>query len=266
MNRRRILDALLFRSFLGKLLGSILGFFSGMGLFGAAVGALIGHFIDQIVIDRYIVKRSIDYFRTPGESPLPDRVRILIALGAMAGYAAVPDETIAGRRPRQNLRQAATPPSLTGRQAAILVETAEAFLDSPRYPIEPICADFMMVTGKPDSRTAMEAVMKAASSLHGKTPSVTSLRRIAGLMRLDEPDFLSLKNSILPSDAEAYDILGVSPDAPTTEIRKVYRSLASRFHPDRGAALEPELMHASEEAFIRIREAYERIMRERGLS
>ena len=48
-----------------------------------------------------------------------------------------------------------------------------------------------------------------------------------------------------------YNVLGVAPNASDEEIKKVYRSLAMRFHPDRNAA------PGAEARFKSITKAYE---------
>jgi|GEM_PF-2383530 len=64
--------------------------------------------------------------------------------------------------------------------------------------------------------------------------------------------------------AEAYRVLGVDSDSEVESIRKVYRSLAASFHPDGMVALTDEQRRDAEEAFLRIRSAWECIARERG--
>ena len=62
---------------------------------------------------------------------------------------------------------------------------------------------------------------------------------------------------------EAYRILGVSKRAATGEVKRVYHRLAAQFHPDAGSDLEIDQRRLSEEAFIRIQNAYNTIMAER---
>ncbi|MFP4180858.1 MAG: J domain-containing protein [Spirochaetaceae bacterium] len=63
-------------------------------------------------------------------------------------------------------------------------------------------------------------------------------------------------------DTESYRILGLEPEAPAGEIKRVYRALAVQFHPDSLHSLEPHQRKAAEEAFLKIRNAYESIMKE----
>ena len=58
-----------------------------------------------------------------------------------------------------------------------------------------------------------------------------------------------------------YGVLGVSPSATDEEIKKAYRALSRKYHPDANIN-NPNKMQA-EEKFKEVQQAYEQIMRER---
>jgi len=66
-------------------------------------------------------------------------------------------------------------------------------------------------------------------------------------------------------ELEAYRILGVAPESSTEDIRKVYRTLAASFHPDSMTLLSESQRGEAEEAFVRIRSAWEQIAHSRGV-
>ena len=49
-----------------------------------------------------------------------------------------------------------------------------------------------------------------------------------------------------------YDVLGVEKNADSESIKKAYKKLAKKYHPD----LNPEDVESSEEQFKKINEAY----------
>lgn len=59
-----------------------------------------------------------------------------------------------------------------------------------------------------------------------------------------------------------YDVLGVSPSASDDEIKKTYRDLTRKYHPD--ANVDNPLADLAEEKFKEVQEAYDTIMRERS--
>lgn len=59
-----------------------------------------------------------------------------------------------------------------------------------------------------------------------------------------------------------YDVLGVSPSASDDEIKKAYRELTRKYHPD--ANVDNPLADLAEEKFKEVQEAYDTIMNERA--
>lgn len=62
-----------------------------------------------------------------------------------------------------------------------------------------------------------------------------------------------------------YKILEISPDATDEEVKKAYRAMAKKYHPDRVAHLGEEMRKQAEEKFARMTDAYDRIKKSRGM-
>ena len=59
-----------------------------------------------------------------------------------------------------------------------------------------------------------------------------------------------------------YDVRGVSPNASDDEIKRAYRDLTRKYHPD--ANVNNPLADLAEEKFKEVQEAYDTIMKERS--
>jgi DnaJ like chaperone protein len=59
--------------------------------------------------------------------------------------------------------------------------------------------------------------------------------------------------------------LGIEADATDEEIKKAYRQMAIKFHPDKVASMGEEFQKGAKEKFQKIQEAYDAIKRQRGI-
>jgi DnaJ like chaperone protein len=78
-------------------------------------------------------------------------------------------------------------------------------------------------------------------------------------------DFLSIKNMFIPETDSSYKILEVEPSATNEEVKKAYRRMAVKYHPDKVSHLGEEFKKTADEKFKKVNEAYERIKRERNI-
>lgn len=91
------------------------------------------------------------------------------------------------------------------------------------------------------------------------------IERIGRLIGISESDKRSLKSTFYDDLESAYKVLGISPDATNDEVKKAYRKMAVKFHPDKVEHLGDDYQKSANEKFQHINDAYERIKKERGM-
>ena len=64
---------------------------------------------------------------------------------------------------------------------------------------------------------------------------------------------------------DCYTALGVDSDASDATIRSAFRAKCKTFHPDRLSGVAPEIVKLASQEFSRVKGAYDRIAKERGL-
>ena len=87
---------------------------------------------------------------------------------------------------------------------------------------------------------------------------------IAGYLGISSSDYNSIKAMFYNSRDNAYKILEIDKTATTDEIKKAYRKMAKKFHPDKVAHLGKEHQKGAEEKFKQLQKAYEQLQKERG--
>lgn len=99
---------------------------------------------------------------------------------------------------------------------------------------------------------------------HVDRSEIQILNHIANYLGISEKDFLSLKNMYYKDVDSAYKILEINANATDEEVKKAYRKMAVKYHPDKLSALGPEFEKNGKEKFQKVQEAYDKIKKDRG--
>ncbi|HOG41197.1 MAG TPA: TerB family tellurite resistance protein [Bacteroidales bacterium] len=92
------------------------------------------------------------------------------------------------------------------------------------------------------------------------------LRSIASAMGISSANANSILAMFEKNIDSAYTVLEIDKNATEEEIKRAYKRLAMKHHPDKVATLGPDIQKSAEENFKNIQEAYETIKKERGIN
>ena len=106
-------------------------------------------------------------------------------------------------------------------------------------------------------------VSLADSTIHAA--EVEIIEKIAGYMRVSNVDYTSIKNMFIPETDSSYKILELDPASTNEEVKKAYRRMAVKYHPDKVSHLGEDFRKSAEEKFKKVNEAYDKIKKERNM-
>lgn len=94
---------------------------------------------------------------------------------------------------------------------------------------------------------------------------VDMIATITGYMGVSSSDFTSIKAMFVKSTGWAYDVLEITASATNEEVKKAYREMAKKHHPDKVAHLGEDIRKSATEKFQKVSAAYEEIKKQRGI-
>lgn len=246
------------------LLFALLGGLSGLRLFGLFFGAAVGILLQELLF-RYLAYRYVRSTaggREAGGFGLDPRPRKLIPILLLlrAGIREEEGGEILFSMKEAYLQRKAASLWVLNRREAYLVESCFSL------PYGRIRPGILLngIAGNPLGLRDRADVVRLLRDLLGGgvlLPAPGGL--VAALCaRMD----LSLADLYPGGDGltGAYRILGIRSDTELSEVKRIYRRLASQFHPDGMAALSEGQRRQSEEAFLRLKGAYELVLASRG--
>lgn len=106
-------------------------------------------------------------------------------------------------------------------------------------------------------------IARADGSVSGA--EIDKIKEIAGYLKVGLSDFESIQAMFVKSANNAYKILEIDKNVTDEEVKKAYRTMAKKYHPDRVNTENEAIKKGAEEKFKEVQKAYEEIQQERGL-
>ena len=135
------------------------------------------------------------------------------------------------------------------------------------YPIRDVCRQIQRSMDHP-SRLELIHVLFGLSKADGHIhpDEIKVINTIGRYLNINDSDFDSIKAMFVKDTQSAYKILEIKKSVTDSEVKKAYRKMASKYHPDKVTHLGDDLKHLAEEKFKAMNDAYQSIKKERGMS
>jgi DnaJ like chaperone protein len=92
------------------------------------------------------------------------------------------------------------------------------------------------------------------------------IEHISREMGINTTDFQSIQAMFIRNVESDYKILEIEPGASEEELKKAYRRMAMKYHPDKVSHLGEEFQRAAKEKFQMVKQAYDNIKKERQMA
>ena len=134
------------------------------------------------------------------------------------------------------------------------------------YPLRDVCKQIVRSMDHP-SRLELVHILFGLSNSDGQidTSEINLLGTISGYLKINKNDFNSIKAMFVHDTLSDYNILEIDPNSTDDEVKKAYRKMAIKYHPDKVSHLGDELKNIAEEKFKSVNDAYQSIKKERKI-
>ena len=107
----------------------------------------------------------------------------------------------------------------------------------------------------------------ASSDREVHQSEINLIKKISGYLNINSYDFQSISSMFLNGGSNAskyYKILEVEEGANLDDIKKSYRKLVMKYHPDKLQGVSEDIIKLANEKFLSIQEAYEKVLKDRA--
>ena len=134
------------------------------------------------------------------------------------------------------------------------------------YPLSDVCKQIQKSMDH-SSRIELIHVLFGLSKADGHIdPSeLNMILTISNYLNVNKKDFESIKAMFFKDPSSSYKVLEAVESATDHEIKKAYRKMANKYHPDKVAHLGNEIKNIAEDKFKAVNAAYSLIKKDRGI-
>lgn len=225
-------------------------------------GAILGYFLGSILEQFFNSNRKNPFGQVQFQRMAPDQIQLnLLALAAIVIKA---DGKVDQRELRfvrnyfiANYGEAYSASIFSKFNTEIkkenqnLQELTRLFVQGARYETRLQILHFLFGIANADGHIAEVEIQK--------------ILQIAQALQLRLVDFESIKAMFVKSANNAYKILEIDPTASDLEVKKAYRKMAKKYHPDKILSEDAALKKGAQEKFQQVQAAYETIQKDRGI-
>ena len=135
------------------------------------------------------------------------------------------------------------------------------------YPLRDVCRQIQRSMDHP-SRLELIHILYGLSASDGNVhdKEIQLIHTIANYLNINNRDYESIKAIFAKDKGAPFRILEISPSASDSEVKKAYRKMANKYHPDKVAHLGKEMQNIAEEKFKAVSEAYQEIKKSRNIA
>ena len=246
-----------------RIIGALIGFFSS-GFFGAIVGFMIGSYVDYAYGAEETTSYNQGSFNSYGgyqtnqvhPSDFKNSLLILIAAVMKADGVAMKSEL--------DLVKSMLLRTYGEQESRNMLLQLREYLKK-EHNLNQVCRNLRnRMSYSP--RLELVHILFRISRADGiiSEAEISLIQQVATQLGVSHTDYLSLKAMFVESADADFKILDVSNSASEDEVKKAYRKLAMRFHPDRLQGLSEGEKKSAETKFLRVQKAYENIKKKKG--
>lgn len=255
-----------------KWIGALLGFYlSRFSFLGAFFGFLIGGFIDNFQrAAKYLNDNNQQgqsrgsqrqgyqqFYRQFGAQY--DQMTVLLMLSAAVMKAD-------GKVLKSELEfvKKFFSQQLGPRFTSLHLQELKKYIADDQLPVDEVCSMLRMQAPE-HMRVQLVQYMYAIAQADGHVSAIENnvIEQLSRLMGVSSQQHENVSQNKYRDVKKDYALLGLDPSADLNAVKKAYRKLALKYHPDKVSQLDEKAQNEAKEKFQAIQEAYDSIQKEK---